>query len=49
MNTGHQFHFGQQASPMGLLREVYDYILSIGTESLNKPFSSISTLKMQHL
>lgn len=33
MNTGHQLHFRQQTSPMGLLREVYYYILSIGTES----------------
>lgn len=51
MNTGHQFHFRQQARPVGLLREVYYHILSIGTESYNKSFSSVSKEKkcFQHL
>lgn len=32
VNTGHQFHFRQEAGPVGLLREVHDHILPIGTE-----------------
>lgn len=33
VNTGHQFHFRQEAGPMRLLREVHYHVLPIGTES----------------
>lgn len=36
MNTGHQLHLRQQASPVGLLGEVHNHILPIGTERCTK-------------